>query len=161
MPDIYVNLLHTEYKAMEDACRAFIETTHGEGTEYYHKSFRFPLGEGVTVEVHGPGVKARQPEAERSTGGVGESRTFRPDKDICCHDSTDYTPGAGGIVRRVCKDCGEILPSEGDPATYDRKAICDHPYVAGFGREGTSALEKVCTTCWLTLADNTPLGHKP
>ena len=64
MSDIYVNVDYEEYKALEQACREFVETSHGEGTEYYHKSFRFPLNKDTTVEIHGPLVKARQTTEE-------------------------------------------------------------------------------------------------
>ena len=58
MADIYINVGYDEYKRFEEQCKAFIETTHGEGTEWYHKAMRFNLGD-ITFEVHGPNVKAR------------------------------------------------------------------------------------------------------
>lgn len=60
MPDIYINLTHAQYKEVERQMRAFEETTHGEGTDYYHKSFAMDVG-GIRFEFHGPPVKARQP----------------------------------------------------------------------------------------------------
>jgi hypothetical protein len=59
MADIYVNLSYDEYKQFERQVKAFEETTHGAGTEWYHKAFRFNLGPQV-FEVHGPNVKARR-----------------------------------------------------------------------------------------------------
>lgn len=57
--DIYFNLTYDQYKALEEAMRRFPETVHGEGTEYYHKAVRIPVGD-LTIEFHGPIVKARQ-----------------------------------------------------------------------------------------------------
>lgn len=59
MPDIYINLTHAQYKEVERHMRAFEETTHGEGTDYYHKSFAMDVG-GIRFEFHGPPVKARR-----------------------------------------------------------------------------------------------------
>lgn len=59
MADIYINLTFQQYKEMERQARAFEETTHGEGTEYYHKAFVLNIGD-VRFEFHGPNVKARQ-----------------------------------------------------------------------------------------------------
>ncbi len=58
MPDIYINLSYDAYKHLEDQCRAFEETTHGEGTDYYHKAIALVI-DGVRFEFHGPNVKAR------------------------------------------------------------------------------------------------------
>lgn len=59
MADIYVNLTYDEYKELEAQCKRFLETAHGEGTEWYHKSFRMKIA-GTAWEFHGPNVKARQ-----------------------------------------------------------------------------------------------------
>lgn len=59
MSDLYVNLGYEEYKRLERACRAFAETEHGKGTDYYHKSIRLPVGDTL-FEFHGPNVQARQ-----------------------------------------------------------------------------------------------------
>ncbi len=56
--DMYVTLTYEQYKAFEDQCKAFAETVHGEGTEWYHKSMRLNVGH-ITFEIHGPNVKAR------------------------------------------------------------------------------------------------------
>lgn len=61
MADTYVQLSYEEWKALEETCRTFKETTHGEGTPWYHKSFRLPVG-GTTWEFHAPLVKARMAE---------------------------------------------------------------------------------------------------
>lgn len=58
MPEIYVRLSYRDYKAFEDAVKAFKETTHTTVTGFYHKSLRLPLGDGLELEVHGPTVKA-------------------------------------------------------------------------------------------------------
>ena len=63
MADIYLNLTYDEYKGLEGQCRAFDETAHGTGTEYYHKAFVLRIGE-LRLEFHGPNVKARQPAEE-------------------------------------------------------------------------------------------------
>ncbi len=60
MADMYFNLDYEEFKALEKAMKAFKETEHGKGTDYYHKAVRIPVGEHLTIEFHGPGVKARQ-----------------------------------------------------------------------------------------------------
>ena len=62
MADMYFNLGYDEWKALEKAMKAFPETAHGSGTEWYHKSVRIPVGEHLTLEFHGPGVKARKSE---------------------------------------------------------------------------------------------------
>ena len=60
MADIYLNLSFDEYKELERQMKEFPETSHGEGTDWYHKSVRLKIGEGLTFEFHGPNVKARQ-----------------------------------------------------------------------------------------------------
>ena len=57
---MYFRLSYDEFKAMEKAMKEFPETSHGEGTEWYHMAVRIPVGEHLTIEFHGPGVKARQ-----------------------------------------------------------------------------------------------------
>ena len=57
--DIYFNLTYEQFKLLEKAMKDFPETAHGEGTDYYHKSVRIPVGD-LTIEFHGPVVKARQ-----------------------------------------------------------------------------------------------------
>ena len=63
MADIYLNLTFDEYKNLEKQMKEFPETSHGEGTEWYHKSVRLTIGE-LTFEFHGPNVKARKVSAE-------------------------------------------------------------------------------------------------
>lgn len=58
--DMYVTLSYEQYKEFEREAKAFEETVHGEGTEWYHKSMRLHVGH-ITFEIHGPNVKARQP----------------------------------------------------------------------------------------------------
>ncbi len=60
MADMYFNLDYNGYKAVENAMKNFAETAHGEDTEWYHKSIRIPVGDNLTLEFHGPNVKARQ-----------------------------------------------------------------------------------------------------
>ena len=62
MADLYIQLTYDEWKQLEDQCKSFQETTHGEGSEYYHKSFRIKVG-GTSWEFHAPIVKARFPNA--------------------------------------------------------------------------------------------------
>ena len=59
MADMYFQLSYEEWKELEKAMKEFNETSHGEGTEWYHKAVRIPVGEHLTIEFHGPGVKAR------------------------------------------------------------------------------------------------------
>ena len=61
--EIYIRLSHEDYKAMEDAAKAFKETVHTTVTGFYHKSIRLPIGESV-IEFHGPAVKAAEGELE-------------------------------------------------------------------------------------------------
>ena len=61
MADIYTRFSHEEYKAFEEACREFSETTHTSVDGYYHKSIRLPVG-GLIMEFHGPIVKAAEEE---------------------------------------------------------------------------------------------------
>ena len=60
MADMYFNLTYEEFKKLEKSMKEFPETVHGEGTEWYHKSVRIPIGDDLTIEFHGPTVKARQ-----------------------------------------------------------------------------------------------------
>ncbi len=60
MADMYFQLSYDEWKNLEEAMKEFNETAHGEGTEWYHKAVRIPVGEHLTIEFHGPGVKARE-----------------------------------------------------------------------------------------------------
>ena len=53
MADLYQNLSYDEYKELELQCRAFGETEHGEGSEWYHKSFRLTVaGQTTDHTVH-------------------------------------------------------------------------------------------------------------
>lgn len=61
--DFYVNLTYDQYKDLEMQCKSFLEGVHGDGTDYYHKSFAIYLGD-TRIEFHGPNVKARKAEAE-------------------------------------------------------------------------------------------------
>lgn len=61
MAEPYVRFSHEEYKAFEEACRAFRETIHKTVTGYYHKSIRLPVGDTMW-EFHGPIVKAAEEE---------------------------------------------------------------------------------------------------
>ncbi len=58
MADMYFNLTYDQFKLLEKTMKEFPETSHGEGTEYYHKAVRIPVGD-LTIEFHGPVVKAR------------------------------------------------------------------------------------------------------
>ncbi len=60
MADIYIHLTFDEYKALEEQMKSFAETNHGDGTDWYHKSIRLKIGEELTMEFHGPNVKARE-----------------------------------------------------------------------------------------------------
>ncbi len=63
MADIYARLTYDEFKELEIACREFKETVHTTVTGYYHKSIRLPIG-GLSMEFHGPIVKAAEGEPE-------------------------------------------------------------------------------------------------
>ncbi len=60
--DVYVNLGFDDYKNVEAQMKAFAETEHGNGTEYYHKSIRIKITDELTYEFHGPNVMARKTE---------------------------------------------------------------------------------------------------
>ena len=66
MPDMYMNLSFDEYKDLERQMKDFPETSHGEGTDWYHKSVRLRVGDGLVIEFHGPNVKARQTAVSES-----------------------------------------------------------------------------------------------
>lgn len=55
--DIYINLDHASYKALEKAMTEFKETVHTSVEGFYHKSIRLPVGD-ATFEFTGPAVKA-------------------------------------------------------------------------------------------------------
>ena len=65
MADIYARLTYDEFKELEIACKKFKETIHTTVTGYYHKSIRLPIG-GMSMEFHGPIVKAAEGELEDS-----------------------------------------------------------------------------------------------
>ena len=60
MADLYMNLSYDQWKALEEQMKAFQETSHGKGTEYYHKSIRIKVTDDLNIEFHGPNVMARQ-----------------------------------------------------------------------------------------------------
>lgn len=62
MADLYLNLSYDDYKRIEKQMKEFAETSHGEGSDYYHKSFRLRITNELNLEFHGPNVKARQRE---------------------------------------------------------------------------------------------------
>lgn len=77
--DMYVTLSYEQYKEFEREAKAFEETVHGEGTEWYHKSMRLHVGH-ITFEIHGPNVKARQPAEViprvKGDGTPGHTKAF-------------------------------------------------------------------------------------
>lgn len=58
----YLRLEYEEYKAFEDACKAFEETTHKSASGFYHRSFRVKINESLIMEFHGPLVMAGEGE---------------------------------------------------------------------------------------------------
>lgn len=66
----YIHLDHEAYKAMEKSMREFKETTHKSEGGFYHKSIRFPVGDGLIMEFHGPLV-----------GGYGHGDTKQGGKE--------------------------------------------------------------------------------
>jgi len=61
MTDIYVRLSYEEYKVFEEQLKNYakLERVHTTVNGFYHKSFRLKIGD-ITLEVHGPSVKAGQ-----------------------------------------------------------------------------------------------------
>ena len=59
MAEMYMHLTYEEWKAMEEQMKEFKETAHGSGTDWYHKSIRIKVNDGLTIEFHAPNVKAR------------------------------------------------------------------------------------------------------
>ncbi len=49
-----------DYKSIETQMKDFNETTHTTVDGFYHKSIRIKLDEKLTVEFHGPLVKAAE-----------------------------------------------------------------------------------------------------
>lgn len=82
--DIYINLNHASYKALEEAMREFEETVHTSVEGFYHKSIRLPVGD-ATFEFTGPAVKAPPVETGTSYSGSdrrkGERRLYYDPKD--------------------------------------------------------------------------------
>lgn len=66
MPDIYINLDHSDYKRLEANMRDFKETVHTSVDGFYHKSIRINVGE-IVFEFHGPAVKAGERPKEDET----------------------------------------------------------------------------------------------
>lgn len=54
MSVMYLHLDYEGYKALEEQCRAFKETTHKSTGGFYHKSLRLKVGADLIVEFHGP-----------------------------------------------------------------------------------------------------------
>ncbi len=67
---IYLSLSFEDYKDMEFECKLFEETIHKSTGGFYHKSFRLRLNEHLTLEFHGPLVKAAESQ-ELSEAPVG------------------------------------------------------------------------------------------
>ena len=69
MSKLYLSVSYEDYKAVEAQLRRFeeLETSHKE-PGYYHKSFRLQIGDGLTLEIHGP-IVAAGVSNERVEGG--------------------------------------------------------------------------------------------
>ena len=74
--DIYINLDHKSYKALEKAMREFKETVHTSVEGFYHKSIRLPVGD-ATFEFTGPAVKAPPVEEGPLDRRKGERRGYQ------------------------------------------------------------------------------------
>ncbi len=59
MADLYINVNYEEWKRIEKQFKAWEETEHGAGTEYYHKALRVKVNDDLSIEFHAPVVKAR------------------------------------------------------------------------------------------------------
>lgn len=60
MTDIYTRLGYDDYKSLERQMKKFDETIHTTATGYYHRSIRLSIGPHLTLEFHGPTVKAAE-----------------------------------------------------------------------------------------------------
>jgi len=61
----YMHLDYEGYKALEEQCREFKETTHTSTGGFYHKSIRLRIGKDLIVEYHGPLVGGYGHEEEK------------------------------------------------------------------------------------------------
>jgi len=60
MTVIYTSLSYEDYKGLEAQMRKFAETIHTSTGGFYHKSLRLRIGKELTIEFHGPIVKAAE-----------------------------------------------------------------------------------------------------
>jgi hypothetical protein len=57
---MYIQLGYEDYKRLEEAIKANKETIHTSTGGFYHKSIRLPIVSELTIEFHGPIVKAAE-----------------------------------------------------------------------------------------------------
>ena len=112
MTDIYVQLTHKEYKALEAAIRTFdkLETAHTTVDGYYHKSIRLPVGD-TTFEFHGPIVKAQEKPAaapdEAPQPIEGAKRIFHPNDPASSPAAAATAVAQAGSARGTTFDHSE------------------------------------------------------
>ncbi len=58
MAVVYTSLTYEEYKELEEQLRLFKETVHTSTGGFYHKAIRLKVNDDLTIEFHGPIVKA-------------------------------------------------------------------------------------------------------
>ena len=57
-----MQLDYESYKGLEDQMKEFLETTHKSTDGFYHRAIRLYITPGLTLEFHGPLVKAAEKE---------------------------------------------------------------------------------------------------
>ncbi len=62
MTVLYTSLSYDDYKQLEEQMRKFVETTHTTEPAFYHKSIRLKINPELTIEFHGPLVRAGEEE---------------------------------------------------------------------------------------------------
>ena len=110
MTDVYVHLDYETYKRFEAACKEFPEKKHSTDTAFYHASVRLPLGDDVTLEVHGPAVKVLPTgPTEIWEKYMGMDRVVALEAALrWCSGSSDFAPG-GQAREGWQKVCAPLL----------------------------------------------------
>lgn len=66
MSVLYLHLTYEHYKAFQQQCLAFAETTHKTEGGFYHKSLRMIVDDTLIIEFHGPLVGGEEHLRERT-----------------------------------------------------------------------------------------------
>ena len=66
MTVLYTSLSYDDYKQLEKQMRKFSETTPTTEPAFYHKSIRLKINPELTIEFHGPLVRAGEEDGRAS-----------------------------------------------------------------------------------------------